>query len=450
MIALIAIWTALLVATIALVSRSKGQGALLLCYFLTLSLIHVPGAINYLGDAPELSGRMETLLGFRATLVGLAALLVGAGLHLWLSARSRRNTRRETDPAQVLRIGRLCLAWGLIVYFVAIPLAGYIPSATAVVSPLGGLIIIAIWLFLQDAVRRRDGPRTTSILAATPLLPISTLMFGGFAGYGVAWMVSIFSYLYSLSRRRVVFVLVFPLAAWLGLSVGAAYFAQRDTIREAVWGLASLSVRVESILAIGQTFKLYDLNDVEQVRAIDGRLNQNFLVGAAILQHEELGGELLDGESLQLWLLVPRAIWPDKPAVAGSGDIVTRMTGISFAAGTSVGAGQPLEFYANFGWVGLVVGFILLGITIAHHDNGLRLSIQRGDLRSTLKFGLPGLVLMQPGGSISEILVGFVSAVMMSRVITVGMRQSEKLFRSSRRKPVGSGSRKQSPRTKSS
>ena len=59
--------------------------------------------------------------------------------------------------------------------------------------------------------------------------------------------------------------------------------------------------------------------------------------------------------------LVPRALWPDKPAVGGGGSLVTEYTGIPFEEGTSVGAGQVLEFYVNFGIPGVLAGFAGLG-----------------------------------------------------------------------------------------
>ncbi len=46
---------------------------------------------------------------------------------------------------------------------------------------------------------------------------------------------------------------------------------------------------------------------------------------------------------------IPRALWPNKPVVGGSGDLVSTYTGIRFADGTSVGIGQVLESFVNFG-----------------------------------------------------------------------------------------------------
>src|SRR5205814_7729697 len=97
--------------------------------------------------------------------------------------------------------------------------------------------------------------------------------------------------------------------------------------------------------------------------AIDRRLNQNFLVGAAAASLESGQVEYASGATLgnMIVALIPRAIWPDKPAVGGGGSVVADFTGIEFAEGTSVGAGQVLEFYVNFGTWGVIGGFLLLG-----------------------------------------------------------------------------------------
>ena len=70
------------------------------------------------------------------------------------------------------------------------------------------------------------------------------------------------------------------------------------------------------------------------------------------------------GGTVPLWGFVPRALWPDKPAVGGGGSLVSEYTGIPFGEGTSVGAGQVLELYVNFGIPGVLAGFTGLGFLL--------------------------------------------------------------------------------------
>ena len=89
-------------------------------------------------------------------------------------------------------------------------------------------------------------------------------------------------------------------------------------------------------------------------------MNQNQLVGAAVQYLESGYAPFATGDTLiqSALAIIPRAIWPDKPVFAGSPGLVTQYTGIQFAAGTSVGVGQVLEFYINFGSPGVVGGFL--------------------------------------------------------------------------------------------
>jgi hypothetical protein len=127
--------------------------------------------------------------------------------------------------------------------------------------------------------------------------------------------------------------------------------------------------------------------------------------------------DLLYGGTVQLWTLIPRALWPDKPEIGGGGDLVSIFTGIPFAKGTSVGVGQVLEFYMNFGTPGVVVGFFFLGVLLVRLDNGLMRSMRTTDMKGVLLYGMPGLALMQPGGNLVEIIVAAIGAVVSSRIL---------------------------------
>ncbi|MEJ0067178.1 MAG: hypothetical protein WDM85_18675, partial [Caulobacteraceae bacterium] len=414
-------WFVLLVLCVALVSRRENSGALLLAYFLGLSVIHVPGAVDFLGNASGLYTGAETKIGFELTLAGMAALLLGAYLARATSAGGR--VPLSQDPrVDWQRIGTILLTAGVGAYFFVMPLAGLVPSLASVLSAIGSLLIVGVWVFFYDATARSDHRRTLLLLAALPLLPLSTLATGGFLGYGTYWLIAILAFLFVIAPNRRVFYIAAPFAVWLGLSLAVAYFAERSDIREAVWQeRAGFGERFSRISEIAKSFELYDINNPSHLHAIDIRLNQNWLVGLAVQRHEEGATEFLHGASVPWWTLVPRAIWPDKPLVGGGGDIVTHATGVPFAAGTSVGAGQPLEFYANFGWVGVIGGFASLGYLLMRLDRRLATAFRKGDVRGVLVIGLPGLALLQPGGNLLEIVVAFVAAMIAARVTWAGL-----------------------------
>src|SRR5262249_11549055 len=146
------------------------------------------------------------------------------------------------------------------------------------------------------------------------------------------------------------------------------------------------------------------------VEALDERLNQNWLVGAAVMYHEDGFSPFAYGATVPLWAFIPRAVWPDKPDIGGGGSVVSDFTGIQFAEGTSVGAGQVLEFYVNFGIPGVLVGFFGFGYLLMRLDRGIMSSLAASDTRAFLVRAMPGLVLLNPGGNLLELIVGGAAA----------------------------------------
>jgi hypothetical protein len=165
--------------------------------------------------------------------------------------------------------------------------------------------------------------------------------------------------------------------------------------------------------------EFFSLNEDEHLERVDLRLNQNWMVGAAVNQLQSKRVEYAKGETLLMALtaFVPRVIWPNKPAMAGSGDLVSQYTGYYFADGTSVGIGQVMEFYVNFWQVGVIVGFLAIGFILALVDK------KAGECfanNNWLNFGcwyLPGAALMQVGGSLVEVTASAGAAIAVSRLV---------------------------------
>jgi hypothetical protein len=68
------------------------------------------------------------------------------------------------------------------------------------------------------------------------------------------------------------------------------------------------------------------------------------------------GETLLDG----LYAVVPRAIWEDKPIVAGYSDFVSTFTGVVRDDTTAVGVPVQFELYANGGPPAVIAGIFIL------------------------------------------------------------------------------------------
>jgi hypothetical protein len=336
-------------------------------------------------------------------------------------------------------LGWRALALGVVAYFVLLPLSGRVPSLTSIVSSLATLLILGLWLVLYGAAVAADQRRSLATLALLPLLPLATLVTGGFLGYGVCWVLSVVAFLFVISRRRIWVYLGAPVGAFLGLSLFVTYMGERSGIREVVWEeQANILDRLDRVSTIVTEFELLDLALPKHVAALDGRLNQNSLVGAAVIYHEDGFAPFAYGATIPPWGLIPRVVWPNKPATGGSGDIVSEFTGIRFAEGTSVGVGQVLEFYVNFGIPGVLVGFLGLGYLLMWLDQGVMRSLAAGDIRGLLTRAMPGLMLLQPGGSLQEILVACAAAYIAAYLI-LSLRFFDVPLAALSRQPVGWG-----------
>src|SRR5258708_26187954 len=147
-------------------------------------------------------------------------------------------------------------------------------------------------------------------LALLPLLPLATLVTGGFLGYGVNWVLGVVAFLFVIARRRIWFYGTAPVAMFLGLSLFVTYMGQRTVIRDVVWvQQAGLQDRLERASSIITEFELLDLASPDHIEALDERLNQNWLVGAAVMYHEDGFAPFAYGATVPLWAFIPRAVW---------------------------------------------------------------------------------------------------------------------------------------------
>jgi hypothetical protein len=179
----------------------------------------------------------------------------------------------------------------------------------------------------------------------------------------------------------------------------------RTDIRDVVWGGQGFDARFEQLASTFRSAEWFNPWDIDHLYRVDRRLNQDQLIGSAVVFLREGSADYAKGSTLvdAVIALVPRALWPDKPIVGGSGDLVTTYTGIRFAYGTSVGVGQVMELHINFGTPGVVIGFAALGLLVALIDRRAARYLAAGDIRSFALWYMPGLSLLQLGGSLAEV-----------------------------------------------
>jgi hypothetical protein len=408
MTSLLLVWLAVGVILMLIGFRKERYSAgMPLAYFLGLSLIHTPGAAVYLNIPQWDILAHQTTAGFEQTVAGMVAFLIGVLLVRYgtFVLRPSRPPKVKT-PATLASLDRLALIYvcGGVFYFLFAP---DIPFIGAVVSQSSTWLVVGASLRLWVAREQGNRLKFWFTMLLLPLCPVITLMRGGFILFGTYWLLAIVSFALAQSKQRLGYFLVAPLFVFLGLSLFVNYMASRNEYRKAVWiQQVGIADRVDHLLGIFRNFEWYSSENPKHREVIDGRLNQNIIVGAAVDRLETGVVNYSYGATLvQIGIgLIPRALWPDKPAVGGGGTVVQDFSGIGVTQGTSVGAGQVLEFFVNFGIWGVIGGFLLYGALIGRIDILIMDRLDQDDQRGFLLWFMLCMSLLQPGNNLIEII----------------------------------------------
>jgi hypothetical protein len=274
------------------------------------------------------------------------------------------------------------------------------------------------WYGLQT---KRFG-RLALVLFGVALLPFFTIVSAGFLGYGAAAALVVMAFLSCQVRPRILSALLLSVTIYFGFCTFMTYMRDRADIRDEMWDEDStLAQRVDRLKKTLTTFEAVNLSDQDQLDRIEGRLNQNDLVGRAISMLDAGSVNFADGETFRQALIsiVPRIFWPEKPVTAGSGDIVSYFTGVPFAPGTSVGIGQVMEGYVNFGTNGVIVLFVLFGTVLGVIDSRAARKLQELDTLGFTMWFVPGIALLQPGGSLVDVGATVAASVVLVNLLKI-------------------------------
>jgi len=404
---LIFICLAALLWLLGLLRRDRVSLGLPIAYLYSLLLIHVPGALAHIAGRDFLLHSDLVEIGMRFTALGSMCFVAG----VWLahSSTPKMPIRGEADRDH---FWWFCLLGGWSLIYGLSPLY-HIASVSAAVEKGGGIWMLGVMLGLRAACQRRDLKRIGIWLGALTVYPVLMLLLGGFLSYGAAAIIIVCAVLTISTRSYWRVVVAITVFVFLSLSIFVNYFGHRNDIREQVWGGAPLEARIDSVIDTVRDFQWLDLTNEKHLIAFDQRLNQNYFVGLAALRIQQGQVNYLKGESIWegVLSLVPRALWPEKPVVAGSPKIVAKMTGLHLSPTTSFGVGNVMEFQINFGIPVVVIGFFVLGWLIGTLDVKAAIAERRGDLGRLILFFLPCVALIQPNGSIVEITGGPAAAL---------------------------------------
>ncbi len=391
-----------------------------LAYTFNLAMNHYFGALIYALPWYSTDDYNFTYLGFEQTLYGMAAFAFGStvigGFMITYFLRREDCHLVKSSPRLPFRY----LQIGLIFYLLMGPILGRIPSFSTFAQSGWYLLITSLCIFSWKAWNEKKIYKLIAWTFLALIFPFFTSFNSGFLGFGVVALMSILFFIAAFFKPRWLVIGGVIVGVYLGLSLCVTYFRDRNELREAVWyDRQSASARIGRVFSTLSNFEFLDLQREDHLKRIDGRLNQNCLVGKCIVYlHDNpnlyaRGGTLWDS----VLALVPRILWPGKTVFAGSPGIVTKYTNETFAEGTSIGVGQVMEFYINFGTPCVIFGFMLLGTVIRYFDYRAAQNLARGDWQGFALWFLPALGFIQAGGSLVEVTSTVAAAVLFCYLI---------------------------------
>lgn len=411
----------LLIGLLLFLDKRHGRLPLFLsyAYIAAFGIEHWFGALAHAMPWSAFPDSTNTIVGFTYTTLGLACFVLGTAI-------IRRPRRLAANRASLVysvpieahmmghRYATLLLVSGALGWIAELTPLNGLPSVTSVISAAKQFLIAGICLKCWLAWHERDRKRLFTWLSLGLAFPFYTVIVTGFLGYGIVFLMTILIFVGAFFRPRIPLVVGASIALLAGVGFFATYLEHRQALRDAVWGDQPLEARIEAVQTIITSMSLFDPFNQMHLQALDTRLNQSWLVGASIAYVPAVK-DFAAGKTIYFAAiaLIPRAIWPDKPVTAGSMGMVTEYTGIGFAEGISVGMGQVMEFYVNFGTLGVAVGFFLLGMLIRFLDMRIAERVQTASWpQFALWFGV-GAATLQPIGQLLEITSSMAGAALL-------------------------------------
>ena len=410
---------------IQLRKQSNGSG-LSLAYLINLWLIHWVASAIYALPWYSNYTLNDVIAGLEQSTYAVVAFSAGYVLYTFIHGISSKQlpdepTSLSEKKYRISDAGQtnLYIGIGLICFFLGNSSLANLPSATSLVTSAANLAVIG--LMLKAWLAWLSGNRLAFWFWAlsSSIFPLLTILIQGFIGFGTFSAIMVLTFIARFYRPRWKLAVMGIAAVYLGLSIYVTYMRDRNDIRETVWGGQSYGARIDQLKTTFSQFEIFDINNDKHLELIDLRLNQNALVGAAVNHIDAGRQEFANGETLidAVIALIPRFIWPDKGVAAGSGDLVSKFTGFTFPEDTSVGVGQVMEFYINFGQWGVIIGFMSLGLIIALIDNGAGRCLATSDWPNFVCWYLPGMTLLYVGGSLVEVTAGAAASLIVAVTI---------------------------------
>jgi hypothetical protein len=213
-----------------------------------------------------------------------------------------------------------------------------------------GFSLLAMWAFDNSI---------TAVLAVSALVATESAV--GVLMLNKTWaLVPWFAF--SIGALR--YNLTIPKLATAGLLIGFAFNILQPLVaygREEAFGKGNEGAEI-SLFRNYEALRSYFVDskvESDPEAPQGGLMRLSFVNSAAFVISQYDHG--LPGDSLgdALYVFIPRFLWPEKPVQTAGGDLATLVTG---GVGNQISAGYFAEAYWNFGWIGLPLLLIPVGV----------------------------------------------------------------------------------------
>jgi hypothetical protein len=381
-------WFLLLGTIIYYVFVRKLVSGISLAFFVNIFLYHfITEFVYYLGQVGYLD-RAYSGIGYEVSGLVPFALLAGifsGNFFVKIIFKKSENIRvvpksNFNDKRYILYI----ISVGLTL-FIMFWLGRYtgVNLVIGIFTSLGGILAITgLVLYYSVSAKKSSELQSTLILLPTLFIPVVTTIFGGFIGFGIQLIISVFMFYISNVKNKVLFLLL-PIAIYFGISLWVSYAPFRTELRFKIDSETSAVERLaffsENLTTNWAWFSPWDDKTVVYL----ARFDQNAIIGLSAERLESKQIDFLNGETLLniIYAPIPRMLWPGKPELTGGNQLITQYTGRAYDVDTSVGIGLVLELYINFGKVGVVVSFYIFGLIIFILDLKASEALKNNDYR---------------------------------------------------------------------
>lgn len=238
-----------------------------------------------------------------------------------------------------------------------------IPTVSTAVYCVSGLARVGLCILLVDAIHSRVWRRFVIALVTFAVLSVAGSLTSGFTFIRINALIPLITILlvsFGINWRSITALALLTVAAVSSIS---AWLETRTMIRSgSLENLPLLSKAVEFFK--DYVDHLAFPNPESMLRTVLERVDMTEILAAQVAYQPTVepyayGDTLLSS----FYTLIPRAIWTDKPDVAGGSAFVSQFTGMFRPAGdeTSVGLPYPFELYANGGPLAVVIGLGVIG-----------------------------------------------------------------------------------------